>query len=273
MTWYDSHIHTCYSPDSDSRPSDVVRRASRRGLSGLCFTDHVEFAPGEFLPGPEQVAERFRNLRCLQRESSADLEIAVGVEVGYYPGRAAEIRDFLQQWPFDFVIGAVHVVGGLRYTCQSAPASRADDYYRDYLASVREMLAHVAVDAVGHFDLPRRHGPALRLADGTRVAGMGRGSPHWPTVRAILDVMVQHGVLMEVNASGLRQPPEDPYPAQEIMSAYHQRGGRLVTVGSDSHRPQLVGVGREQLRRRAREAGISRAAWFRDRQPRQWSLV
>ncbi len=273
MPSYDCHIHTCYSPDSESPPAEVIRWAGRRGLSGLCFTDHAEFAPDEFLPSSREVSERFDVLRRLDRDAGCDREIAVGVEIGYYPGRAPEIRDFLREWPFDFVLGTVHVAGGVRYTYESCDSSEADDYYRAYLDSVGQMLAEIDVDSVGHFDLPKRHGPQIELHGARRVPGLDPDSPHWPQVVEIIKRMLQDGVLMELNASGLRQPPGEPYPSRSILREYRRLGGELVTLGSDSHTPELVGAGMKCLKRHARRSGLSQAAWFRNRLPRQWSLV
>lgn len=40
----DTHVHTCFSPDSDARPERVLRRAVERGLSAIAITDHGTMA-------------------------------------------------------------------------------------------------------------------------------------------------------------------------------------------------------------------------------------
>lgn len=36
----DLHVHSCYSKDALSRPASIVKRAGKKGLSGIAITDH-----------------------------------------------------------------------------------------------------------------------------------------------------------------------------------------------------------------------------------------
>lgn len=40
MAGFDLHVHSSYSTDAGLRPEDIVRKAVRRGLSGVAVTDH-----------------------------------------------------------------------------------------------------------------------------------------------------------------------------------------------------------------------------------------
>lgn len=42
MLW-DTHMHTRYSTDSEAEPSEMAKEAIRRGLEGICITDHLDF--------------------------------------------------------------------------------------------------------------------------------------------------------------------------------------------------------------------------------------
>jgi hypothetical protein len=47
----DLHVHSCYSRDALSKPETIVRRAKKRGLSGIAITDHNSVASwGRLLP-------------------------------------------------------------------------------------------------------------------------------------------------------------------------------------------------------------------------------
>ena len=37
----DTHMHCCFSGDSEANPEDMIEAAIQKGLDGLCFTDHL----------------------------------------------------------------------------------------------------------------------------------------------------------------------------------------------------------------------------------------
>ena len=51
MLW-DTHMHCHYSGDSEAAPRDMIESAIKKGLSGICFTDHLDLdyreEPGYF---------------------------------------------------------------------------------------------------------------------------------------------------------------------------------------------------------------------------------
>ncbi len=269
---YDSHVHSSYSPDSEMSPGRACEAAIRRGLRGLCFTDHAEFAPGDFIPGAEDLEAMFAEVTELRRLHRGQLRVGAGIEIGYYAGQAADIRALLASYPFDFVLGSVHVVDGLQY-CFDGPGSwDAEAYYDRYLDVMEEMLGSFEMDSVGHFDLPKRFGPLLRTPDGERVGGLEPGSVLWPRVQRILRAVVQGGWMLEVNGSGLRQPPGKPYPSVGILREYRAVGGSQVTLGSDSHATESLGQGLAEAAASAFRAGICTQVWTDGGKPLYISL-
>ncbi len=261
-TLYDMHVHSDFSPDSDTPMADMCRRAVELGLDGICFTDHAEFAPGDHIPGAAEMrrmGDEVRRLRSVHRDN---LSICLGIEIGYYRGAAGDIVDFLDAYDFDFILGSVHVSGE---TCYSFPRSFDPghdpmDYFSPYLRDLASMVDEVDFDALGHFDLPKRYGPA----EGEET-GLVEGSPLWDTVVDFLGEIVDRGKLLEINASGLRQNAKRLYPSGEILRAYRSAGGEAITLGSDSHATPDLGFGMEMAMAAAREAGIARAARFSGR--------
>lgn len=43
---YDLHIHSCYSPDSYSKPKNIIEAAKKKGLTGIAVTDHYTIKGG-----------------------------------------------------------------------------------------------------------------------------------------------------------------------------------------------------------------------------------
>ena len=266
---YDMHVHTRFSPDSASDLAVICRRAADMGIPGLCFTDHAEFAPGDVIPGDDDLDEMMGEIRALRREYAGLLEIGFGVEIGYYRGRAEDIAAFLAARDFDFVLASVHVSGSVGYSFPATMAAGTDpvDYFAPYVEDLHRMVAEVDCDAVGHMDLPKRFGPPL---PGCR--GLGESSPLWGRVSAFLEEIVRRGILLEINASGLRQNSGEAYPSGEVLREYRRLGGEVVTLGSDSHQPSHTGWGLERAAAAAREVGIHRGAYFLERRPHYYPL-
>jgi len=269
---YDCHVHSAYSPDSRVSPDDLCRAAISRGLKGVCFTDHVEFAPGDVVPSPGEIEEWFARIDELRTSYREALEIAVGVEVGYYPGFAQDITALLTEFPFEFVLGSVHVVDGVNYCYDACEDENGVEYYGAYLNILEEMLSSIDIDVVGHFDLPKRFGPWLTSSAGRRVGGLSPGSELWPRVGGILQRVVDQGSLLEVNSSGFRQPPGEAYPSVNILAEYRQRGGCCVTLGSDGHTRGNIGRNLRRAATFALRAGLTEGAWFRNREQENYSL-
>ena len=68
------------------------------------------------------------------------------------------------------------------------------------------------------------------------------------------------GTGLEVNASGLRQAPREPYPAAWVVARYRELGGAVVTAGSDAHRAHSFAYGLAHAYAVAAAAGFAELA-------------
>jgi histidinol-phosphatase (PHP family) len=98
-----------------------------------------------------------------------------------------------------------------------------EPYYAEIIAAARSGL----FDTIGHLDVVKRylhpHITAAQLAT--------RPDLQEPALRAI----VEGGVSLEVNSSGLRYPGEETYPSGPVVARFRELGGQRVVVGSDAH--------------------------------------
>lgn len=69
---YDIHMHSSFSPDSDAPMQSMAESAIKRGLEGICFTEHMDLdypsqycpdAAGTFEADPEEVLAEVTRLR------------------------------------------------------------------------------------------------------------------------------------------------------------------------------------------------------------------
>jgi histidinol-phosphatase (PHP family) len=256
----DSHLHTNLSPDSDV-PLDVyAAQAVERGIAELAITDHVDFAPGtpayEFVP----FADRERVVReAAERWAPQGVAIRFGVEITYDGRYEAEIRKHLDDHAYDYVIGSVHIYADSPFHASRVAAWTAGrplaeivaPYFDEVLRAIRSGL----FDTIGHLDFVKRY-----LMPHVRPAQLAEAPELYePLLRALIET----GTALEVNTSGLRQPPRETYPAAAVVERFGVLGGTRVSTGSDAHRADAFTMGLGEGYRVVAAAGISELAFRR----------
>jgi histidinol-phosphatase (PHP family) len=92
----------------------------------------------------------------------------------------------------------------------------------------------------------------------------------WPDImESILRVLIERDIAMELNTSGLRRRERTTYPTPDILIRYHDLGGTMITIGSDTHRKQHLFYGLKAGIEILRQAGFDSILTFRDRERRQ----
>ena len=238
----DNHMHTRFSGDSDADPADMISAARKKGLTGLTFTDHLDWdyaaEPGLFdldIPAYLSYMENLQNVI-----TSDGFSLRIGIELGLQPHLAKRHAALLSEHSFDFVIGSIHQVGG------------ADPYYDEFFEGrsfravydifLEETLANITafsdIDTLGHLDYICRYGQ--RVAKTRGEDGTFSYDNHAALIDEILSFLINHDIALEVNTGAYRYGYDEPNPSFAILSRYHALGGRLLTLGADAHSPSDV---------------------------------
>ncbi len=256
----DAHVHTDLSPDSDV-PIDVyAESAVARGIAEIAITDHVDFVPGTPAYDYTTFEQRERVVReAADRWSERGVAIRFGVEITWDSRHAADIREHLATHAYDFVIGSVHIYRDSPYAADSIGGWMAGRSLSEIVAPYFDEVAAAArsglFDALGHIDFVKRwltpHIPPADLAAAPEL------------YEPILAALVESGTALEINMSGLRQAPNESYPAPPIVVRFQELGGRAVTVGSDAHLVDSLAWGLEDGYQTAAAAGFDSLAFRR----------
>jgi len=256
----DAHLHTNLSPDSDV-PIDVYcASAVERGIPEIAITDHVDFDPRAPAHSFASFATREREVReAAARWADRGLRVHFGVEISFESHREAEIREHLARNPYDFVIGSVHVMPLSPYTGARVAgwvAGRTfDEIIAPYFAEVKAAIRSELFDTVGHLDYVKKY----LAAHVPPSAFAARPDVYEPLLRAL----VETGTALEVNASGLRQPPGETYPPPPVVARFRALGGLRVTAGSDAHRAGSFAYGLGHVYATLAAAGFESLAFRR----------
>lgn len=248
--YFDSHVHTRYSGDSEMAGLDAYQAARNKGM-GIVFTEHRDFNyPGDrydFSFDPAKYMEEYGALRGMY--------LLLGAELGLGEECLQEVREFAEAAKFDVIIGSIHIVdGGDLYEKSFYEGKSKADAYKRYLAYMKDMvLKNPFIDVLGHIDYICRYAPY-------DYPGMDY-SEFAAEIDAVLKAAVETNTVMEINTRrfGNDKVIDELRP---IYSRYHELGGKYVTLGSDAHRKEVVGAYLDKAENLAKECGLETAIFY-----------
>jgi len=185
------------------------------------------------------------------------LPVKLGLEVDYVPGREEETRELLAPYPWDYLLGSLHYIGGLGVDDEPrlVDAVGVEEAWRVYFETLAEAARSGLFDSLSHPDLVKIFGARAASFD------------YRPVVAAIAD----SGIAVEVSTAGLHKPVRELYPHPEFLSACRERDVP-VTLASDAHSPDVVGRDFDRALELLRSAGYDTVTVFEQRRARQEPL-
>ena len=242
MDLVDCHTHTLFS-DGSGQMRDSAEAAVRRGITTLCYTDHLTL-PASLDPScevsiPEKLLPSYREAVLDTRSAFPMLDIVLGFECDYYPGCEFNVARWTDGATYR--LGSVHMLDGQWIDDPSNPGywsgrSTEEVWIRYFEVWGEACQSPCHFDSMAHPDLVSLFGrePDNDLQDRLfdRAAEAAQAS----------------GIRIEVNTAGLTKPIGRMYPAPDLLKRFCKAGVR-ATVGSDAHAPQRIGEGIEDAYR------------------------
>jgi len=256
MELTDSHTHTWYSRHGIGTIDEVVEAALARGMTTVALTEHLplpaEVDDGTFAMEPALMGEYFA-LLDEARSKHPNIEVITGIEVDWRFGAEDYILEWINAWPFELVIGSVHM---LSYAAgdhwefdhplyADGWNDRGDEQvWQEYFVLWKQAIrSQVPFNIMAHPDLPKKlgHKPTF---DTTEFYAEMASEAH------------KAGVMIELNTSGLHKTVGEVYPAPALLSAFHE-ANVPCTMSSDAHAPEDVGRSFDAGHAALRAAGYS----------------
>jgi histidinol-phosphatase (PHP family) len=259
---FDNHIHSKFSTDSKMDAEEACKRAVEIGLTGVVFTDHVDYDYPDFdesfLINFDKYFEVFSALKASWKEK---LVVLTGVEMGFQPQVLEPINRVLLKYPFDFVINSVHIIDHMDpYTGAFFRGRTQQQSYERYLEEILVSVgAYDNYDVIGHIGYAARYGDfedkPLRYADYSDLLDQ------------ILKAVIARDKGIEINTSGLRSDLKQPIPGYDVFKRYFELGGEIITVGSDAHFAEHLGHSFKEAVAHLKDIGFKYVAHFEKRKP------
>ncbi len=259
MRKIDYHMHTKFSADSEASPREHIEQAIKLGLDEICFTDHRDFDYPE-MPFELDTVSYFKELHALKEEYKNQITIKIGLEIGLDLDFIEEINTFVNANPYDFVIGSIHVIHQTEfydpalYFQNKTKQQAHKEFFDNTLECVQTFDCF---NVLGHMDYICRYGP------------YGDNSVDHILYQDIIDEIFQTLISknkgIEVNTSGYSLRGNCGFPNFEQVQRYYDFGGRIITVGTDSHTSDRVGEHVEDVIKEYQRIGFDDVSTFTKR--------
>lgn len=246
----DYHMHTVFSEDSEALPEEMIGQAIALGMKRICITDHMDigFPKDEFWLDTPAYVEKILEL---QEKYRGYIDVRLGVELGLQKQYAQILANYVRRYPFDFVIGSMHLLHGKDPYEPETFAERTDEsVFRDYFeATLENIQAFSDFHVLGHLDYVVRYG--MEKAAEYSYAKFA------DIIDEILKTLIEKGCGLEVNTAGLKYGLGFCNPHPDVLKRYRKLGGEIITIGSDAHKPRHVGYEFAQAEALLRACGFA----------------
>lgn len=287
----DYHVHSEFSDDSWYPMADVCLDAIRHNIDEICFTDHVDYGikpdveqyqadpsaalmhknpdgvlePAlnvdyeRYFPAIDAVREQFAQLG--DGRHLGGLTVKAGLELGVQTQYFAEYQALMQRYAsrMDFALLSVHQVQNQEFWTGEFMEGRSQAqynqaYYEELLNVVKGFKDY---SVLAHLDLIKRY--ELELVGASNLYPFEKIRD---IVAAILEQAIADGKGIELNTSSFRYGLPDLTPCTEILQLYRDVGGRIITIGSDSHKESNLGAYMSLAKKRLLALGYKQYCTF-----------
>lgn len=276
----DCHTHTLISPCGEHTARQMCGFAVKNGISVLGISDHCEcnrYYETEFYTSNPNDFDSYNNKELFKRsiadiidakaKISASPKLLAGTELGQATFDPAAAEEVIADERLDYVIGSMHQIPccddfcGLDFSSEKLVNIRLERYFNE----VAKLCAWGKFNILAHLTYPLRY---IEGIYGIKTDLNLYGGP----IREIFKLIIEKGIALEINSSGLRQKYGGLFPTAELIKIYADMGGEFVSLGSDSHCGKYIGYGFDISVGAAKAAGINTGVYYENRKPVFYSL-
>ena len=229
----------------------IIEAYIEKGFRWVGITEHMPPAADTFLYPDERAAgwdagrlyDRFEVYmstgRKLQERYAEDLQIYVGFETELTSGARLFIRQLIEKFKPDYVVGSLHHVDDISFDFSEKDYQRAvralgghDNLYCRYFDLQFQLIDEFSPAVVGHFDL-------IRIYDDQYKNRLEKPEIAKRITRN-LELIARRGLILDFNLAALSKNMDEPYISAVILKEARNMGIAVVP-GDDSHSVDTVG--------------------------------
>lgn len=251
MTFYDTHMHSLLSFDSEADPRDYISEKTEL----LTFTEHLDlentiFDKRDDIPDFDAIIEWQKEFK-----KEHNVELLLGVEMGYVPGQEERLREILSKYPFDLILLSCHQ--NERY-----------DYMDDITGDTPEEMMDHYVDQLYQAVITMTEGQIFTHFDyGFRVHNVTPETfaPYKEPLKRVFEKVIENDYAFELNGKSIHK-----YGTLDLykwaVPTFIEMGGTIFSLGSDAHTSDEHFIAFEEMIALLEQYGIKEVAQYKDQE-------
>lgn len=246
MAWTNYHSHTKYD-DGTEELEAYVQEALRQGMVAYGFSGHspVPFK-SVWSMSYDATVDYLEDARRLQEKYQGQIQLYVGLEVDFIPGKVSQNDYFISNLGLDYTIGSIHFVENfadgrpweidgphLKFEkgLQQIFEGNVKAVVTRYFELTRQMLNEATPDVLGHMD-------KIKMHNSYKPFFSEEEAWYRKEVMQTLELVRDKKVILEVNTRGIYKKYTDEfYPGKWVLEEAFKMG-IPVMINSDSHHPR-----------------------------------
>lgn len=249
----DYHLHTFLS-DGIKKPEDYIEAAIKKNISEIGFSEHLNFKGRDWVMKIADLPTYIEIVDGLKKKAKIPLKL--GIEIDFVPEGEEKIRKIIENNPFDYIIGSVHLIGDWCFDCSDEILGYKnwdiDELYKVYFDLIQRTAKSKLFDIIAHPDIIKKFG----FRPKNNIEGL---------LMETVEVFKKNEVCVEVNTSGLDKPCKEIYPSQEFLKMCFDKEIPII-LGSDAHKPEEVGRYFGKAMKLVKDIGYTQIVQFTDRE-------
>lgn len=223
---YHTHTKRCRHADGEDR--EYVETAIKNGVRILGFSDHAPY-PNDSIGDHrmrmrrEEAEDYVKSVLSLRYEYKGQIEIYLGFETEYFPALYGEYKEFISQFPIDYLILGEHFV----------PEEKNGIYVGSPFSDEQTLKHYVdlCIDGLATGDF-------TYLAHPDVAHFTGNAKVYEKHMRRLARAMKEMNIPAEFNLLGFASYRH--YPSATFFTIAKEEGLRII-LGSDAHSPRHCG--------------------------------
>jgi len=252
----DMHNHTTRCNHATGTVDEYITRAIELGIDIYGFTEHAPMDWDEhYRLSFDEMVEYEADILSARDRYASQIDIRLGYEVDWIEGM---VDSRVVEADVDYLIGSIHFLDRWGFDNPEFIGEYEhrdiDTIWIDYFQALEQMANSGLFDIVGHMDLIK----VFKFLPKTDIRLLAQDA---------LKAIKHSGIVLEINAAGLRKPIAEQYPSRSLLEEAYSLD-IPISLGTDAHSVEQIGYGLDTVYELAREVGYTKAVTFRkhDRQ-------
>lgn len=250
----------------------MVQDAIAKKIDEICFTEHVDYGIKVDWDSGKEIVYRngepcancnyplyMKTIEQMKERYGNKITIKTGLEFGMQMHTIKLYEKLFSQYDLDFVLLSIHQVNDLEFWNQDYQRGKTQKEYNEgyYDEMLQLVKSYKNYSILAHMDLITRY-------DNDGVYSFEKIKNK---ITEILKIVISDGKGIELNTSSKRYGLSDSTPCRDILTLYYNLGGNIITIGSDSHKPEQLGAYIQEGKELLRSIGFTQYCTFEKMKP------